>query len=153
MATTATCNDATHEAGPAIRIAGLRKSYRTGHVLQGRRQVLFDLDLEVERGEIRGYVGPNGSGKTTTLKILTGLLRADAGAVVILGERLASRGWRHRVGSLPEPPYLYDYLTPSEYLDYVGRLFGMSRVLRRERTARLLALVGLERSAHVPLRK
>jgi ABC-2 type transport system ATP-binding protein len=138
---------------PAISIVALQKSYRTGHVLQGRRKVLHDLSLEVARGEILGYVGPNGSGKTTTLKILTGLLRPDAGDASILGEPLASRGWRYRVGYLPEHPYLYDYLTPSEYLDYVGRLFGMARRRRQERARELLALVGLERSADVPLRR
>jgi len=138
---------------PAIQIVGLQKSYRTGHVLQGRRKVLHDLCLEVGRGEILGYVGPNGSGKTTTLKVLTGLLRPDAGEASVLGEPLASRAWRYRVGYLPEHPYLYDYLTPAEYLDYVGRLFGMTAARRRARTRELLALVGLERSADVPLRR
>ncbi len=132
---------------------GLSKSYRTGHVIQGRRPALVDLNLELLRGEILGYVGPNGSGKTTTLKLLTGLLRPDRGVATVLGEPLASRAWRFRLGYLPEQPYLYDYLTPLEYLDYVGRLFGMPRGRRRERARELLALVGLEGSAAVPLRR
>src|SRR5512141_1746523 len=115
------------EAPPAVQIRGLSKSYRTGHVVQGRRPALQDLDLEVRRGEILGYVGPNGSGKTTTLKLLTGLLRPDRGEARILGEPLASRAWRYRAGYQPEHPYLYDFLTPAAYLDYVGRLFGMPR--------------------------
>jgi ABC-2 type transport system ATP-binding protein len=60
---------------------------------------------------------------------------------------------RYRVGYLPEHPYLYDYLTPAEYLDYVGRLFGLGRAVRRERAREVLALVGLERSAALPMRR
>jgi ABC-2 type transport system ATP-binding protein len=138
---------------PALVTSGLSKSYRTGHIIQGRRPALQDLDLEVRRGEIFGYVGPNGSGKTTTLKILTGLLRPDRGDARVLGEPLASRSWRFRAGYLPEHPYLYDYLTAAEYLDYAGRLFGLPRARRREKTRELLSLVGLERSANLPLRR
>ncbi len=138
---------------PAIVTTGLTKSYRTGHVIQGRRPALQDLCLEVRAGEIFGYVGPNGSGKTTTLKLLVGLLKPDRGDARVLGEPLASRAWRFRAGYLPEHPYLYDYLTAAEYLEYAGRLFGMSRERRREKSRELLALVGLERSADVPLRR
>lgn len=132
---------------------GLSKSYRTGHVIQGRRPALQDLDLTLLRGEILGYVGPNGSGKTTTLKLLIGLLRPDRGDATVFGLPLASRAWRMRAGYLPENPYLYDYLTPLEYLDYVGRLFGLARQRRRERARELVALVGLERSAGLPMRR
>jgi ABC-2 type transport system ATP-binding protein len=132
---------------------GLSKSYRVGHIRQSRRPALVDLDLEVCRGEVLGYVGPNGSGKTTTLKLLTGLLKPDRGEARVFGMPLQDRGWRHRVGYLPEHPYLYDYLTPAEYLDYVGRLFGLSAGVRRERARELLALVGLERSADLPMRR
>jgi ABC-2 type transport system ATP-binding protein len=137
----------------ALATDGLTKSYRTGHVIQGRRAALEDLDLEVRVGEIFGYVGPNGSGKTTTLKLIVGLLKPDRGDARVLGEPLASRAWRYRAGYLPEHPYLYDYLTAAEYLEYAGRLFGMPRARRREKTRELLALVGLERSADVPLRR
>jgi ABC-2 type transport system ATP-binding protein len=137
----------------ALLTTGLSKSYRTGHVIQGRRPALVDLDLEVRAGEIFGYVGPNGSGKTTTLKLLVGLLKPDRGDARMLGEPLASRAWRFRAGYLPEHPYLYDYLTAAEYLDYAGRLFGMADARRREKARELLALVGLERSADVPLRR
>jgi ABC-2 type transport system ATP-binding protein len=132
---------------------GLSKSYRVGHIRQSLRPALVDLDLEVRHGEILGYVGPNGSGKTTTLKLLTGLLAPDAGEVRFFGVPLAARAWRYRVGYLPEHPYLYDYLTPAEYLDYAGRLFGLPAAVRRERAGKLLALVGLERSADLPMRR
>jgi ABC-2 type transport system ATP-binding protein len=131
----------------------LGKSYRVGHVRQSRHPALVDLDLEVRTGEILGYVGPNGSGKTTTLKLLTGLLAPDQGEAWIYGHPLTGRAWCHRVGYLPEHPYLYDYLTPAEYLDYVGRLFGLPTARRRERTRELLALVGLEKVASVAMRR
>jgi ABC-2 type transport system ATP-binding protein len=139
---------------PAIETRGLSKSYATGHLFWRRRHdALIGLDLRVERGEVFGYLGPNGSGKTTTLKLWTGLLFPDSGQATILGRPLAERSWRFQVGYLPEHPYLYDYLTAEEYLDYVGRLFGQSRALRRERSRALLSLVGLSRSAAVPLRR
>ena len=141
------------EEPPPLVTRGLTKSYRVGHIRQSLRPALVDLDLEVRQGEVLGYVGPNGSGKTTTLKLLTGLLRPDAGEVRFFGEPLESRAWRHRVGYLPEHPYLYDYLTPAEYLDYAGRLFGIPGAERREKRRELLALVGLERSADLPMRR
>jgi ABC-2 type transport system ATP-binding protein len=142
-----------HQGAPAIELRGLTKSYRVGHIRQKLRPVLKGLDLEVLQGEIFGYLGPNGSGKTTTLKILMGLLRPDGGTASILGAPLADRSWRYRVGYLPENPYLYDYLTAREYLEYVGRLFGMSAADRRSRAKLLLAQVGMERAADVSLRR
>jgi ABC-2 type transport system ATP-binding protein len=114
---------------------------------------LEDVTFSVEPGEIFGYLGPNGSGKTTTLKILFGLLRKDQGEVRVLGRDQKDLGWRERTGYLPEHPYLYDYLTPREYLDYVGRLCGMEPRARQERARDLLRLVGLEASAEVALRR
>jgi ABC-2 type transport system ATP-binding protein len=137
----------------AVSFNGLTKSYRVGHVFQKRKTVLHDLTFEVKRGEIFGYLGPNGSGKTTTLKVLNGLLFADRGEVRVLGHALSDRSWRQKAGYLPEHPYLYDYLTAREYLDYVGRLFGMTAPARKERALSLLRLVGLERSADVALRR
>jgi len=132
---------------------GLTKSYRVGHIRQSLRPALVDLDLEVRPGEVLGYVGPNGSGKTTTLKLLIGLLKPDAGDIRFFGLPHLSRPWRYRVGYLPEQPYFYDYLTPAEYLDYAGRLFGMSADKRRSRGAELLELVGLQDSRGLPMRR
>ena len=108
------------ESRPPLVTRGLTKSYRVGHIRQSLRPALVDLDLEVRQGEILGYVGPNGSGKTTTLKLLTGLLRPDRGEAHVFGQPLRERGWRQRVGFLPEHPYLYDYLTPTEYLAFAA---------------------------------
>jgi ABC-2 type transport system ATP-binding protein len=120
---------------------------------RGRRSALEELTLSVPRGEVFGYLGPNGAGKTTTLKLLLGLLRADHGSARVLGVPHTERAWRYRAGYLPENPYLYDYLTPQEYLDYAGRLFGMPASERRERSAQLLHRVGLAESARVPMRR
>jgi ABC-2 type transport system ATP-binding protein len=120
---------------------------------RGRRSALEELTLSVPRGEVFGYLGPNGAGKTTTLKLLLGLLRADRGSARVLGVPHTERAWRYRAGYLPENPYLYDYLTPQEYLDYAGRLFGMPASERRERSAQLLCRVGLAESARVPMRR
>jgi ABC-2 type transport system ATP-binding protein len=139
--------------GPALEIRGLSKTYRTGLFKKRSRAALKGLDLTVQRGEILGYLGPNGSGKTTTLKILMGLVFPDSGTAAVLGSPLKDVAWRHRVGYLPEQPYFYDYLSAREYLDYAGRLFGLPAGARRERAGRLLEMVGLRRSAGVPLRR
>jgi ABC-2 type transport system ATP-binding protein len=146
-------DDAAGIRPPALDVRGLTKTYRIGLLRKTTRAALKGLDLTVHRGEILGYLGPNGSGKTTTLKILMGLVFADSGTATILGAGLQENGWRRRVGYLPEQPYFYDYLSAREYLDYAGRLFGMGAAARRERAGQLLELVGLRRSAGVPLRR
>jgi ABC-2 type transport system ATP-binding protein len=139
--------------GPAIDVRDIAKSFRTGHLRAVYRPALKGLSFSIARGEIFGYLGPNGSGKTTTLKILVGLLFPDRGTATILGHPLASRAWRYKAGYQPEHPYFYDYLSAREYLDYCGRLFGMGAGERRSRIADLLRLVNLEPAANVPLRK
>jgi ABC-2 type transport system ATP-binding protein len=137
----------------ALSVENLSKSYPIGLLHTRRREVVHDLSFEVQRGEIFGYLGPNGSGKTTTLKVLTGLVFPDRGRITVLGFPHADPAWRHRVGYLPEHPYFYDYLTPREYLDYAGRLFNLPAPIRRDRTESLLSLVGLTRARDLPLRR
>jgi ABC-2 type transport system ATP-binding protein len=137
----------------ALEAIGLSKSYAVGFLGRTRRQALRGLSFEVQRGEVFGYLGPNGSGKTTTLKILLGLVTPDAGTATVLGSPLPDPGWRYRIGYLPEQPYFYDYLTAAEYLDYAGRLFGLPAAERREKARAVLATVGLERHADVALRR
>jgi len=137
----------------ALEVRKLSKAFPYGFLHRQRRAVLRELDFQVKSGEIFGYLGPNGSGKTTTLKILMGLVFPDGGSARILGMPMEDAAWRLRVGYLPEHPYFYDYLSPMEYLDYAGRLFGLSTAAREERSRRLIALVGLEKSGHVPMRR
>ena len=142
------------EGGEAvIDIAGLSKSYPTGRLHTQRRPALLDLSLTVGRQEVFGYLGPNGSGKSTTLKLLMGLVLPDAGRAAILGVPIALPACRKPVGYLPESPYFYDYLTPVEYLDYAGRIFGMRKTERRARSRDLLSRLGLEEVASWPLRR
>jgi ABC-2 type transport system ATP-binding protein len=137
----------------ALRIDGLTKSYRIGFLHRHRRCALRGITLQVPRNEVFGYLGPNGSGKTTTLKVLMGLLSADAGSISVLGCPHQDRSWRYRVGFLAEHPYFYDYLTARESLDYMGRLFGLEPRIRRERSRALLEKVGLLEWADTALRR
>jgi ABC-2 type transport system ATP-binding protein len=139
------------EATPVLEITGLTKSFPIGFLGRKRRRALGALDLKVHRNEIFGYLGPNGAGKTTTLKILMGLLFPDSGSVTILGDPLRSRSWRYRAGFLPEQPHFYDWLTAREYLDYVGRLFGLRAAVRAERSRQLFDTLGLARHADLAL--
>jgi ABC-2 type transport system ATP-binding protein len=138
---------------PVIEIVGLSKAYPTGRLHTRRRAALADLSLAVGRGEVFGYLGPNGSGKSTTLKLLMGLVLPDAGRASILGVSIAEPACRKPVGYLPENPYFYDYLTPLEYLDYAGRIFGIRKDERSARARDLIARLGLEEVAGWPLRR
>jgi ABC-2 type transport system ATP-binding protein len=126
----------------AIRIEGLHKRF-------GDVQALDGLDLAVEPGSVFGFLGPNGAGKTTTIRILAGLARADAGQAWIDGlEVTAGRNWvANRIGYLPQDPSFYPWMTGREFVDYVGRVFGLPVKERRARTDELLELVGLEKVA------
>jgi ABC-2 type transport system ATP-binding protein len=100
-----------------------------------------------------GLLGQNGAGKTTTLKLVLGLLRPDRGEVRLFGRPPSDPAARARVGYLPENPYFYDYLTAEEFLDFYGRLQGLSRDARRARVRAALERVGLAERASTPLRK
>jgi ABC-2 type transport system ATP-binding protein len=113
---------------------------------------LKDLSLEIQQGEIFGLLGPNGAGKTTTLKILMGIHFPTSGSARILGKSLDDRAMKQKIGFLPENPYFYDYLKGWEFLDFYGQLYGIGRSRRRATIEELLALVGLEHAANIPLR-
>jgi ABC-2 type transport system ATP-binding protein len=140
-------------ASAALDIRGLSKAYRIGHIRTRRKPALVDLSLTVPVGEVFGYLGPNGSGKTTTLKLLMGFVFPDSGSATLLGAPIGDRAGRQRLGFLPENPNFYDYLTPREYLDYAGQLLGVEAARRRAQAAELLERVGLRSFAEMPLRR
>lgn len=137
----------------AIEIDNLTKSYPVGFWKKQFRPALKGLSLKVERGETFGFIGPNGAGKTTTLKLLMGIIFPTAGSAHILGKDIADAEIKKKVGFLPEQPYFYDYLNPSELLDYYASLSGVSATERKKRIPELLERVGLADSARKQLRK
>ncbi len=125
-----------------IETRALSKVYRD---FWGRQKVraLKSLDLEIHRGEVFGLLGPNGSGKTTTIKLLLGLLFPTSGQAIVLGRDATDVGKNERIGFLPEESYLYRFLNAEETLDFYGRLFDMPADVRRDRVNELIEMVGL----------
>src|SRR5262249_53545644 len=95
------------------------------------------------RGEIFGLLGPNGSGKTTTIKLLLGLLFPSDGEAYVFGQPGAEVRKNERIGYLPEESYLYRFLNAEETLDFYGRLFNLAPAERRRRAQQLIETVGL----------
>jgi ABC-2 type transport system ATP-binding protein len=130
------------DAVPAILVEHARKDY--GRVAGGRRVAVSDVSIAVSRGAIHGLLGPNGSGKTTTLKMLLGLVRPTAGRFEVLGVDARAAGARSRLGFLPEQPYFPTQLTATEAMRLYGRLTGVPRSKLAEQTDELLDRVGLD---------
>lgn len=135
-----------------LRADGLAKTFHLGF-FRKRVEAVKAASFDVRRGEVFGYLGPNGSGKTTTLKMLMGLVFPSRGRAEVLGRPVPSRDAKRRVGYLPESPYFYDYLTPEEFLDLVGALCDVPRRERRLRADALISRVGLDNARGRPLRK
>src|SRR5881296_152060 len=125
-----------------LDLLDIHKSYRS-HLSIRKYWILRGLNLSIAEGEVFGFIGTNGAGKTTTIKLALGLLFPDQGSIRLFGEDASKVELRRRVGFLPENPYLYDYLTGEEFLDFHGRLFGLDRAARRKRVKELLERVGL----------
>jgi len=123
---------------PLIQIRNLSKSY-------GQKQVLKNLSLDIYPGQVIGYIGPNGAGKSTTVKILTGLIPDFEGEVLVEGISMAKDPLtiKKLFGYVPENAEIYDVLTPMEYLDFIGKLYGMEENGLQERARKLLAAFGL----------
>ncbi len=120
----------------------LTKVYRDFWGRQKKR-ALNALDLKINQGEIFGLLGPNGSGKTTTIKLLLGLLFPTEGDAFVFGEPAAQVNKNERIGYLPEESYLYRFLNAEETLDFYGRLFSMAPDVRTRRAQELIEMVGL----------
>jgi ABC-2 type transport system ATP-binding protein len=125
-----------------VATRNLTKVYRD---FWGRRKkvALRALNLEIDRGEIFGLLGPNGSGKTTTIKLLLGLLFPTSGEATVFSKPATDVAKNERIGYLPEESYLYRFLNAEETLDFYGRLFKMDADVRRKRAGELIERVGL----------
>jgi len=133
-----------------IETKELTKIYYPG----GKKQVvgLNKVNLKVESGEVFGILGPNGSGKTTCLKLLLGILFPTSGEVRIMGKNQYDVNMKRNVGFLPENPYYYEYLTGPEILRFYGRLFDMSPGSIKNKIDELLDLVDLSDVRNLSLR-
>ena len=135
----------------AVRTEALTKVFRLG--LRGRPlTAIHRIDLAIEPGEIVGFLGANGAGKTTIFKILTGLVAPTSGQVWIMGRALDARASTAPIGFLPEAGCYHEFLTAEEFLRFTGQLCGMSRLRCTARIDELLDLVGLTAVRHVALR-
>jgi ABC-2 type transport system ATP-binding protein len=126
----------------AIEIKNLRKSFD--------RPAVDGLDLSIRRGEFYTLLGPNGAGKTTTLRMVVGLLRPDAGSIAILGiDALAGPVAAKQVMAwISDEPMIYDKLTPFEYLEFVGGLWGIDTARSEMRARKLIEWLALGPHAH-----
>jgi len=104
------------------------------------------IDLDVKYGEILGILGPNGSGKTTTLKMILGLIKPDSGSVNVLGINTKDDpvAVKRQVGYVPETPRLYEFLTGLEYLDFIADIYGLSVSEKEARIKEYLVALELE---------
>src|SRR5262252_4993133 len=127
-----------HVSSPAILTRGLRKYY-------GLKAAVDGVDLEVPRGSFFGFLGPNGAGKSTTIRMLTGLIPADSGSIEILVYPLADEDLeiKRRIGLVPDESLLFDRLTGLEFLEFVGRMYGLARPTALQRARDLMALFQL----------
>jgi len=124
---------------PAIRLQELKKVY-------GDRPAVNGLTLEVARGCFFGFLGPNGAGKTTTIRMMMDLVRPTSGGLELLGRPMPQDALeiKRRIGLVPDESLLFDRLTGPEFLEFVGRMYGLGRVVARDRARELLALFELE---------
>lgn len=139
-------------AEAVISIKELRKDYRQGFFMRWVTAVR-NVSFEVQAGDIFGFIGPNGAGKTTTLKVLMGLARPTSGSASIFGITVPSAKALRKVGFLPENPYIYPYLTPTEFVEMCGSLSGLRGGALRDRTRDVLRKVGILYAADRPARK
>lgn len=126
-----------------LEIHGLQKRF-------GDKPVLRGLDLAVPAHSIFGFIGKNGAGKTTTMKMVLGMLQADAGEIFVDGQKViyGATPTNRQIGYLPDVPEFYGFMTAREYLHFCGEISGLSPAETRQRTQQLLELVGLAEENH-----
>jgi ABC-2 type transport system ATP-binding protein len=140
---TASKSSAAEPGIPAIETSLLTKIF-PGFWRSQYVTALADLNLTVRRGEIYGLLGPNGSGKTTTIKLLLGLIHPTSGSARVLGKPSGDQATRRNIGYLPEETYLYRFLNARQTLDFYARLFNMNRAQRARAVEFYLDFVGLD---------
>ena len=133
-----------------LSVTALTKTFHIGF-LRRRVEAVRGIDFEVRRGEIFGLLGPNGAGKTTTIKAILRLIFPTSGEIRIFGRPAEDPEASRRVGYMPENPYVYQYLTPLEFLDLCGRLVGVPRRDRRSRSEAMIDRVGLRDAIDRPI--
>ena len=123
----------------AIRLTDLRKMY-------GEKAAVDGLSLVVPRGCFFGFLGPNGAGKTTTIRMMMGLAQPTSGRLELLGRAMPEEALeiKRRIGLVPDESLLFDRLTGLEFLEFVGRMYGLAREVARSRARELLALFELD---------
>lgn len=127
-----------------IEIEKLTKVYEAGGFSRQHVRALTDLDLTINKGEIFGYLGPNGSGKTTTIKMLLGLIFPTSGSMKILGTSdIGAAAVRRQIGFLPEGAYYPDFLRGEEVLKFYGNLYGLTGRDLKDRVTSVLETVGM----------
>ena len=136
---------------PVLRVRDLVKTFRIGF-FRKKVEAVRGVSFEVRPHEIFGLLGPNGAGKTTTIKSILRLIFPTSGSIELFGKPV-QRGSMERVGYMPENPYVYQYLRPTEFLDLCGRLVGMDRSERRERANEMITRVGLDHARDRPIGK
>ncbi len=136
-----------------IEVEDLRKTFTIGLFQRRRVAAVRGVSFAVKRGDIVGYLGPNGSGKTTTIKMLLGLIAPSSGSARMFGVEVPSRAARARIGFLPENPYVYPHLTPREFVAMSGRLSGVSGAPLKRRTEEVLDATGVLYAADREVRR
>src|SRR5215467_4670941 len=128
-----------HGLAPAIEIRDLRKHY-------GSKAAVDGLSLSVPRGSFFEFLGPNGAGKSTTIRMLTGMIPPTSGSIALLGMPMPDREIeiKKRIGLVPDESLLFDRLTGAEFLEFVGRMYGLARSVATERAGELLGLFELD---------
>lgn len=134
----------------AISVRGLTKDFRIG--LRGLKlRAVDDLSLDIPRGQVFGLLGPNGCGKSTTLKIVLGLVSPTAGEISLLGQPTATAEARRRTGFLPEAPYFHKFLTGRELVTYCAQLSGIETSAIAEAVEDALGLTAMTEAAARPV--
>src|SRR6204780_4718950 len=129
------------ESPPAIEVQNLRKVY-------GNKAAVDGLNLTVEQGSFFGFLGPNGAGKTTTIKMMMGLAPPTSGSIRLMGLAMPEQGLeiKQMIGLVPDESLLFDHLTGGEFIEFVGRMYGLDQKVARDRSMELLELFELDGS-------